>query len=133
MQPNTITVAVDVANTGTTTDFNFLRFDEFQNRSVYISESHDFASRDTLTLYRTFPKTSGNFRGVAKSAFKYSKDVIVTGVNGVDQITSPVIIEVSFAIPVTTASAVVTEMRQRAVGLLDLDTIMNNLNLVQMV
>lgn len=125
MQPNEITLAVDEENDGVgLANHVFSRFEEFQNRASYISAEHSLDSRDTLGLYRTLPKPSGNFRGVAKSAVKFSMDVVVTGVDGVSQITSPVIGEVSFSVPVGTSAADALIMRQRIVALMDRDDIM---------
>jgi hypothetical protein len=127
MQDNVITLAVDELNTGSTTNHVFDRFEEFSNRAVYIGENHALTAKDTLSLYRTFPKASGNFPGVAKSSFKFSKDYAITGVDGVASLTSPVIVEVSFSVPVGVAEADQLIMRQRAIALLDDDTIMGAL------
>ena len=132
MQNNTITLAVDVLNNATTVDKVFTRFEEYQNRAVYISDEHSIAERDTLALYRTLPKPSGNFRGVGKSTVKFSKDLSVLGVDGTSQV-APLIIEVSFSIPVGATVATMLEMRQRAVALLDDDSVMVNLNHLLMI
>jgi len=128
MQPNVITLAVDVANNGTPVDTDFTRFEEFQNRSVYVGDNHTLANRDQLSFYRTFPKASGNFPGVAKTAAKFTYDVVITGNDGVAQIVAPMIVEASFAFPVGTTAAQRLEMRQRAIALLDSDTIIEPLN-----
>lgn len=133
MLANTITVAVDENNTGTTTDHVFTRFDEFQNRSVYIGANHSPEARDNLTFYRTFPKQSGNFRGTCKSSFKISTDKVVNGADGASQIVAPVICEVSFSLPLGTTLADRTVLRQRILSLLDDDALMENLTHVQMV
>jgi len=127
MQDNVITLAVDELNNDTTVDYDFTRYEEFQNRSVYIGEDHDLAARDTLSLYRTFPKASGNYKGNAKSTLKFSKDYEVTGVDGVSTLTAPVILEVSFSIPVGVAAADRMILRQRAIAILDSDTFMESL------
>lgn len=133
MQPEVITLAVDKANTGTTTDKAYTRFDEYQNRSVYIGPSHDMAAREQLAMYRTFPKVNGNFRGVAKTAIKVTRDKAVTGVDGVSTLTAPMIGDVSFSIPVGVTVADVIELRQEIIALLDLDVIMTALNSQQMI
>jgi hypothetical protein len=128
MQPNEITISVDVANDANLVNEVYSRFEEYLNRTIYIGDNHALASRNELALYRTFPKQSGNFKGVAKSAFKFTHDVVVPGVDGNTSLTSPIIMEVSFSIPVGAADADVLHARQRLVGLADLDTIMAPLN-----
>lgn len=124
MQSNTITLAVDLLNNDSTTDYDFTRFEEYQNRSVYIGEDHQLTSRDTLSLYRTFPKSAGNFKGMSKCAMKFSQDIEVTGVDGLAALVAPIILEVSASIPVGATLAQQLVARQRAIALLDDDTIM---------
>ncbi len=133
MQANTITLQVDVLNNATLVAEPFERFEEFQNRSVYIGANHTPEARDTISLYRTFPKKSGNFKGVAKTAVKLSRDVQVTGVDGVSDLTAPFIIDISFSVPVGVSAADVLKYRQTAIAMLDLDSVMDALNNQQMV
>jgi len=129
MQPNTITLSVDEQNDGVDpVDHVFTRFEEYQNRAVYIGSTHSMSAKDTTSLYRTFPKSSGNFKGVAKTAFKISKDIQVDGVDGVSQLSAPIIVDVSFSIPVGATHEQILIARQRALALLDLDTVMTPLN-----
>lgn len=129
MQPNTITLSVDEENDGVgPVDHVFTRFEEYQNRAVYIGSNHSMSTKDTMALYRTFPKPSGNFKGVTKTAFKFSKDLLVDGVDGVSQLTAPIIVDVSFSIPVGASHAQILIARQRALAMLDLDAIMTPLN-----
>lgn len=128
MQPDTITLAVDELNNASTVNHVFTRYEEFQNRATYIMTDHTLAARNTLSLYRTFPKVNGNFCGVAKTAMKFSRDISVTGVDGVSSITAPIIVEVSFSLPVGITDAQALVARQKALSLLDLDTIMVPLN-----
>lgn len=127
MQDNVLTLAVDELNNSTTTDHVFNRFEEYANRSVYIGENHQLSARDTLTLYRTFPKVNGNFKGTAKSALKFSTDKSVTGVDGLSSLTSPIISEVSFSVPVGVSLADMLIARQRLIALLDTDAFMDAL------
>lgn len=133
MQPNVITLAVDVANNGTTVDYDFSRFEESLNRTIYAGENHAIDAKDTLAIYRTAPKQSGNFKGVAKTSVKFTQDNTVLGVDGLAQLTSPLIAEVSFSIPVGVTTASVIEMRQRLIALLDQDSVMTNLNMSLMI
>lgn len=127
MQPNTITLAVDTANTGSPTDQVYTRIEELVNRSTYGGPAHSFSSKDTLQLYRTNPVRSGSFLGAAKTSVKFTEDVVVPSAEGEDT-TYPLIAEVSFSVPVGTSAATVLEMRQRVIALLDQDTVMNALN-----
>lgn len=124
MLSNEITLAVDTANTGTTTNLTYTRFDEYNNRTVYISADHEPSARDELTFYRTFPKPSGNFLGTRKAALKFSKELPVLDKEG-NTIMSPFIFEVSTSIPLGVSTADQVEMRQRGVAILDNDTLMN--------
>lgn len=123
MQDNTITLAVDVANNATSVDLVYTRFDQYVNRTVYTAETHTLANPDTLSFYRTFPKTSGNYPGQAKAAVKFSRNIVVTGLDGSD-VLGPQIIEVSVSNPVGATVAQQMEMRQRALALLDRDDVM---------
>lgn len=131
MQANTITLDVDTDNDGGTTAIvveSFTRYDEFQNRSVYINTGHTLASKDTLSLYRTLPKQNGNFKGVAKSAIKFSKDHSVPGVDSTTTNVASGLVEVSFSLPIGMTPAQTLELRMRAVALLLDDTVMVALN-----
>lgn len=123
MLDNNYTLAVDVANNGTPVDLTYTRFDEYNNRTVYISENHEPGNEDKLTFYRTLPTSSGNFKGTRKTAFKFSVDVVVPGVDGTD-IQSTCILEVSSSLPVGVSADLAKEIRQRALALIDNDTIM---------
>jgi hypothetical protein len=129
MQGNTIVFNVDTLNDTTTiVEETYTRFEEYLNRSKYVGETHSLSSRDELSLYRTFPKQAGNFLGVARSAIKFSYDITVTGVDGTSEITSPIIAEVSFSVPVGATAAETLLVRQRVLALLDLDAVMAPLN-----
>ncbi len=132
MQPDTITLAVDEANTASTTDHVLTRYEEHLNRSVYISANHEPAARDTLGFYRAAPKANGNFKGVQKTSVKFTKDITVLGVDGTNLI-SPIITEVNFSFPVGTPAADYIERRQSVIALLDDDDIMEDLNKILMV
>lgn len=128
MLDNTITLAVDTANSGTTTDQDYTRYSEHENRTVYVGETHSMVARDEMSVYRTFPKPNGTFRGVSKTAIKFTEDQVVYGVDGVSQLTAPVILDIQFSIPVGITTAKIVELRQRAIALLDKDTVMDKVN-----
>lgn len=127
MQANTITLAVDTANNGSTTNQAYQRLEENVNRSTYGGPAHSFAATDTLQFYRTNPVRSGSFLGAAKTSVKFTETVTVPSAEGVDT-KFPLIAEVNFSIPVGTSTAKVLELRQRVLALLDTDTIMDPLN-----
>lgn len=133
MQPNVLSINVDYLNNGTTTPETFDRYEEYLNRSAYIGLNHTPDSRNTIGLYRSFPTKSGNFKGVSKSSVKLTKDVQVTGVDGVALLTSPIIVEVNFSVPVGVTAAELKKVRQRMISILDSDTVMDSLSIQLMV
>lgn len=128
MLDNTITLAVDLLNTGVPTNLVLTRIDEFQNRSKYKSPAHNFSLRDTVDFYRTFPVKTKDFNGVAKSAIKFTQDIEVPGVVVSDTRVAPMIGEISFSLPVGFTSAEVLVLRQRMIAALDNDVLMGRLN-----
>lgn len=133
MQANQISLSVDVANDSTPVVQAYDRYEEFQNRSVYIGANHLPEARNTFALYRTFPSKSGNFKGVSKSAIKFTQDVDVAGVDASTTLSAPIIAEVSFSVPVGATSAELIEIRQRVIAALDDDTFMDSLSIQLMV
>lgn len=127
MLPNTITLAVDLANSGSTTDEAYQRYEEQVNRSTYVGPAHAFDAKNTLQFYRTLPVRSGAFLGAAKTSVKFTKDVTVQDAAGLDTV-YPLIAEVSFSIPVGTSAAATKELRQRVLAILDRDDITAPLN-----
>jgi hypothetical protein len=125
MQANQVTLSVDYLNDATTTDEVYSRANFFGNRSVYHGASHSSVLRDTISIYRSDVKPNGNFKGVQKNSFKLSKDVEVTGADGLATLTAPSIGEINFSIPVGTTSADKLKLRQRIIALLDDDTVMD--------
>lgn len=132
MLDNTITLPVDVTNNGTLANVSFTRFEEQLNRSTYISDAHEPGKRDILAFYRSFPKPSGTFKGVRKTTVKFTTDTEVADSIG-GTIECPIIVEVNFSLPIGVTVAQIVEMRQRILALLDNDTIMDNVNVLQMV
>lgn len=133
MLTSPITIAVDTENTGTTENQVYSRFDSSSNRSTYIGDGHSNVARNTLGFFRSLPKKNGNFRGTAKTSLKFTEDITVTGVDGVSALTTPLICEVNFSIPVGATEAQQLELRQRVLALLDMDSIMTPLLNTQMI
>lgn len=128
MQDNVITLSVDVANNSTLVNQAYTRHEENTNRSTYVGPAHALDSRNVMQFYRTAPRQNGEFRGTAKSSVKFTEDFAVNNASGTGTITSPLIAEVSFSVPVGVATADILEMRQRLIALLDDDSIMGDLN-----
>lgn len=136
MQSNMITLAIDDNNDGgitPTVELIYTRFNEYMNRSEYISEEHSLTSRDLLSFYRSLPKVSGNFRGTAKTAVKFTKDYVVPGVDASTSLVRPGLIEVSFSLPIGLTPEQTLALRMRAVALLLNDTVMIPLTDQQMI
>lgn len=130
MQPNNFTLSVDEDNDGGTTaavDQIYSRYDEYQNRSVYIGENHSLSLRNTIGLYRTPPKRNGNFLGMAKSAFKITQDYSVVGADAVSSVVSPGLVDVGFSFPVGLTPAQTKALRMRAAAMLLDDNLMEPL------
>lgn len=119
MLDNTITLPVDPANNNTVVNELYTRFEEFANRTVYIGDDHTLSTKNTIVVTRNLPTVSGNFRGVAKSALKFTQDVQVAGVDSTTTNASSMIGAVNFSIPVGTTSAQAMHLRQRIVAMVD--------------
>lgn len=119
MQENVLTLPVDVANNGTVVNQEYRRFEEGPNKSSYISSSHTLQKRDTMTLARTLPTRTGNFKGVAKTAAKFTADQEVPGVDVSTTIVSPLIGECNFSIPIGSSHAAIVQLRQRMIAFID--------------
>lgn len=133
MQPDIMTLQVDTNNDGTPTATPYTRYEETQNRTVYIADDHTPAVRNQVAFYRSLPTKSGNFRGVGKSSVKFTRDTQVPGVDLNTTLASSIIVDVSFSVPVGLDAIDVRKMRQSVIALLDNDTIMNALNIQLMV
>lgn len=129
MLANQITLTVDHDHDGGTTPAiqeTYDRYEEYLNRSVYVHEGHTLGAKDTLAFYRTLPKPVGSFKGMAKSAVKFSKEIMVPDSVG-GEVTAPAILHLTASLPVGATSAQKLLMRQRVVALLNDDTVMNEL------
>lgn len=120
MLPNTIEVngcqvVTDHVEPATAT---FTRVEETLNRSTYVDRNtHTEAKRDQVQFYRTYPKRSGSSLGSAKSAVKFTRDFSVLNADGSGFNTLPMIVELSFSIPVGVAAADRETLRALAIGL----------------
>jgi hypothetical protein len=123
MQANTLTLAVDTANNGTTTDQVYTRFREVENKSVYNGPDGSVSNRQELAFLRKDPKRSGNSQGVSSAEVRLTEEVSVAGVEDSSTVSHLLTGSVSFRIPVGVSSADLLEFRQKIIAVLDDDVI----------
>lgn len=107
MQPNTIAYSFDHDNDGGTTaavDVTLTRHAEELNKSTYRTAAHTTEAADTLNIYRTAPKRTGEFLGTQKVSVKRTKTMTVDTASGLDS-KAPMIAELAFSIPVGVSNA----------------------------
>lgn len=120
MQSNSISLTV------TAGDVVYTRHSEFLNRSIYVSPDHALHARDTMGFYRTEPKPTADFYGVAKSSVKFSKDFTVDTPDG-GTTRAPVIFEQSMSVPVGADTALVDAYFERMTALIGTDAVIQAL------
>jgi len=124
MLDNIITLPVDPANNETVVQEAFTRYQEFGDRSEYIGPGHTLQNRNILSFSRTFPKTAGNSKGIAKSSIKFTADIQVEGVDNTTTNTRALIGGVTFNIPVGTTAEQAMALRQRLIAMIDNDLLL---------
>lgn len=123
-----IVLSVDVLADANFADQTFGRYiGNGENYSVYNGENHSSALRNTLGFYRTFPKPQGNYRGVERSAVKTTQDVVITGADGLSQLTKPAIIETKFNRPVGLSDSDWLAIKQRHLAAIGNKILMDSL------
>lgn len=120
MIPATFTLAVDTANTGTTSDQVFKHHDTVGQKKIYHRSDHTLSERHDMAVTRKMPTRSGNFLGVAKGGVKFTDDYDVTGLDGTS-ITSGGWMSLEFGLPVGVSDADKLELRQRMHAAIDRD------------
>jgi hypothetical protein len=121
-QPDSITLSVDDDGDGLTPiDEVYTNFDRYGNRSVYHGSDHTPVVRNTMTLYRTYPKATPSFYGVWKTAAKTSQDLTVDTpiVDGTTR--APAIMATNASIPVGATDEEIMHAVQRHIALLQTD------------
>lgn len=131
MQNDTITLSVDVTNSGSPTSEPYTRHEELANRSTYIGADHTLADRNTLQFYRTPPRRNGEFLGAAKTSLKFTQDTSVANASGDGNIVAPLIMEVQISAPVGVTEADLVHLRQRVLAVLDDDSVSGPLMFTQ--
>jgi hypothetical protein len=129
MQDQILTLVVDPANDSNNVNEAYRRYSSNElNRTLYIGPDHTTVMRNTLTLLRTPAKRNGRSFGVDKATFKFTQDVLVpTTTPDVDMV-APAIVEVAFSLPVGATPEDAMHLRQRAIAVLDNDTIVSPLH-----
>lgn len=125
MLPSTITLAVDRLNNGTTTPETWTRYDadSSQGKAVYHGPTHSFAERQELAFLRKLPVKNGDFLGTARPAQKFTSTVSVVNAKG-ETVKALYVREITESIPVGMTAAQLLVERQRAIALMDQDSIM---------
>lgn len=126
MQANSIVLSVDGDRTSTPADETYTRFDFQGNYSEYRGANFAHDARDMFRMYRTPPKISGNYKGSAKSAVKFTVDQEVETVDG-GVTDAPLILELSGSIPVGTTSANLIHALERVKAALSNTTVIDSL------
>jgi hypothetical protein len=126
-QADTITLAVDTANTGSTTNKVYSRFREELNKTTYRGPEGTLANRQEMAFLRKDPTRNGNSNGVATATIRFTDDVSVAGVDTTTTVEHLLVGEVSFRIPVGVSDADLLAFRQRLIAILDDDTVMTDL------
>lgn len=129
MLPNSITLAVDTANNGTTANETWSRTSYGTNDSLYVGPLNNTGIiRDQLRFTRSYPQKSGNFAGYLVSTVKFVREIEVEGVNITTLEKRPITVELRVVVPAGATTAEVVEARQRMLALMDNDTIMTAAN-----
>jgi len=126
-QPTTITLAVNEDNDdGTTAEVSivFDRQEVYNGRSVYTTDLSSSIARETIGLYASPPKPSGNVLGTGKCSVKVTTDVSVPGADGVAVYTKPIIWKIEGSVPVGASPAIVKAERMKLAALLIRDDVM---------
>jgi hypothetical protein len=129
-QSEVIALTVDPANDGNPETQNYANQQRKDTFSLYREENSDLKNRDELRLAATLPKRSGNFPGVVRSEARFTKTVEVEGVDTTTTVAGVATGIISFSLPLGTSAATATLLRQRMIGLLDDDDIMDDLTLL---
>lgn len=118
MLDNTIVLPVDVLGNAVLVNKTYLRDESVPNRSVYTGPGHTLSLRSLMNCYRTQPKKSGNFPGVAKGEIKITQDTSVPGVDTSTSIIAPRLASASTSFPVGTSDAEMVETLQTLIAAL---------------
>jgi hypothetical protein len=126
---DTITLSVDVANDGNLVNSIFTKARTLLNgaRTLFFGPTHETSLPDTLAIYVSDAKPNGNFKGVTRPGLKRTSTIVVPGIDPTTSITSPLIGNVEFSVPVGATSEECMILRQELIAALDDDTIMEPL------
>lgn len=133
-QADTITLVVNEDNDdGTTAEVttSYHRKESYNGRSVYTTDASTSLARETLGLYASDAKPSGNILGTNKASIKTTRDVSVPGADGVASYTKPVIWKLEGSIPAGADAAIVKAELMKIAKCAMTDSVMNELVLHQ--
>lgn len=127
-QSDTITLSVDVLNSGTPTDEVYTSYSTNGNVHTYIGADHQSDQQNTLKFYRTEPVVSGIFRGYLDTKVSFGQDFSVLGTDGSTLPGRMAFASLQIRVPVGVSAADILHLRQRLLAVLDNDVIMEKLN-----
>jgi hypothetical protein len=111
-----ITIAVDTANSGSTTNETYSLVSPESGKSSWKLDGSALSDKDQMVIYATPPKRSGNFRGVVRGGVKFTHGVTVPGVNVDDSLESQIIVQITGSAPEGVDDADLVLVIQRAVA-----------------
>lgn len=121
MLTSTIVLPVDVLGNNVLVDQTYtldVRNDE-KRVSIYTGPSHSFLAEDIVQIQTFLPQRAGNFNGVVKASAKIRETQVIPGFDSTTSITTPAILKIESSLPVGISTAAVTEIRNRAIALID--------------
>lgn len=122
MLTSPLVVPVDVLNNGTIVNESYER--RTPAESNFVGPAHNMVSGivDELMVTTKLPKPSGTFRGNVRGYIKFHKTVVLD-----DDTTSKVIVETTITCPVGTPAADAKHLRQKMIGFLDSDAVIEDM------
>lgn len=121
MLTSTIVLPVDVLGNDVLVNQTYVldvRNDE-KRVSIYTGPSHTFLAEDTIQIQTFLPQRAGNFNGVVKSSAKIRETQVIPGFDSTTTVSTPAILKIETSLPVGISTASITEIRNRAIALLD--------------
>lgn len=129
-QPNPIVLSVNEDNDdGTTAEITriFEQQEVYNGRSVYTTNDSTPLDRETLSLYASAAKPSGNILGTNKASVKTTRDCTVPGADGVANYTKPIIWKLEGSIPAGASTSLVKAELMKIVALAQTNEVMDQL------
>jgi hypothetical protein len=114
---------------GTTAEVEkiFHRKEVYNGRSLYTTDASSSLARETLGLYASPAKPSGNILGTNKASVKTTCDCSVPGADGVAVYTKPIILKLEASIPAGADTTLVKAELMKLAAVMQDDSIMDQL------